>query len=894
MNMRTPPRRYSLRERLTRRSPSPDFIDRWAAATSRALDEPAFQRDPVLLAKMLPLMELWGRWFDAEVRGLEHVPDTPVLLVGNHSGGALTPDTAAVIAAWYRAFGLDRDLVGLAFDSAFSIPRFGDFMRRIGMVPARHAHAAEALEGGSSVIVYPGGTHEAFRPWRDRNRIDFADRKGFVKLALRQGVQVVPVVGHGGHESTVVLTRGEKIAAALRLDRIRLDIHPILFQVPWGITPPSFVGVPLPAKITVQVCPPLDWRHLGPDAADDPVLVQRCYDEVTEVMQRTLDTMAQENPFPLLARLKSLVGASPEPSRVSRGVASLAHTAAHAARLALDVPRMLPTAATSPAQLLRQRAEIAPHDLGLVDADGRRTWGEVDHEVDRWAAWFRRQGVVAGDNVALVLESRPALLFAMMALNRVGAAAALVHPGLTGEPLRHAMMASTPRLVLAGDETAAQVDAVAAGLPPVHRVPDGTPTPGCLELGDSFAPVADHQPRNDDTFAFVFTSGTTGLPKAAIVRNQKVVGGGCVFGRLMHQSRAGDVIYVPLPLFHSNPLCCGWGAALATGAAMALRRKLSVSAFWDDVHAFRATSFVYVGEVGRYLTGAPPHPRERDHRLRVAVGNGMAPDVWERFQERFAVPVVREFYGSTEGNAFLLNVEGRPGFIGRLAPGQVIVACDPATGAIIRNEKGRGRKVRAGEAGLLIGRLTPVIAFDGYVDRGATDDKILRDVLWKGDAWFDSGDLIRLHPGRWASFVDRMGQTYRWKGENVSTAEVAAVLRALPGVEDAVVYGVAVPHAEGRAGMCALRLTDGFALDDVLAASRGALGAHQRPQFVRLLDGGGHLTETFKHRVNVYREQGFDPSATSDRLFLVERGASVPLDPALYAEIAAGTVRVNG
>ncbi len=283
-----------------------DLVDLWSHRIQAELRAPAFQRDPELLRRILPLMDLLSRYFDGEVRGLERVP-ARALLVGNHSGGTLTPDTTVLIAAWYRARGLDSPLVLLALDALFGIPGFCTFIRKLGLVPASEGNAERALDRGDTLLVYPGGAFEAFRPWRERNRIDFHGRKGFIRLALRRQLPVVPVVAHGGHDTVVVLSRGERLARMLGMERMRVSVYPLLLHLPWGVSSAALPGLPLPAKITTEVCEPLDWSGFGPDAADDPRLVDRCYDEITTRMQDTLDRLAAERPHPLLSRLKSLL-----------------------------------------------------------------------------------------------------------------------------------------------------------------------------------------------------------------------------------------------------------------------------------------------------------------------------------------------------------------------------------------------------------------------------------------------------------------------------------------------------------------------------------------------------------------------------------------------------------
>lgn len=285
-----------------------DPIAAWADATAREIQEEPFQRDVEFLRTLLPLMEIMNRYFDAEVSGFENVPDTgPVLLVGNHSGGVLTPDTTAFFTAWYRARGLDSPLVALAFDAAFGIPGFRDLMRKIGEVPANRRNAARALDAGLPVLVYPGGDHEISRPWSERDRIDFDGRKGFVELALRKRVPIVPVVSHGGHSSVVILSRGEWLGELFGSARVRTRSFPIALQIPWGVSPLGMPSIPLPAKITTRVLPAIEWPHLGAAAADDPAIVARCYDEVVGTMQATLDALAAERPYPVLSRLRSLL-----------------------------------------------------------------------------------------------------------------------------------------------------------------------------------------------------------------------------------------------------------------------------------------------------------------------------------------------------------------------------------------------------------------------------------------------------------------------------------------------------------------------------------------------------------------------------------------------------------
>jgi fatty-acyl-CoA synthase len=340
------------------------------------------------------------------------------------------------------------------------------------------------------------------------------------------------------------------------------------------------------------------------------------------------------------------------------------------------------------------------------------------------------------------------------------------------------------------------------------------------------------------------------------------------------------------------------GSALMSGAVLVLARKFSARRFWSDCRENEVTSFQYIGELCRYLLHAPEHADETRHRVRVCIGNGLRPEIWEQFQERFGIPKIIEFYGATEGNVALMNLDGKVGAIGRLprivrgVMGVALIRYDVAKDEHERGPKGFCIPCKPGEVGEAIGRITAMSRFDGYSSPEATEKKILRNVFKTGDAYFRTGDLMRMDDEDYFYFVDRIGDTFRWKGENVSTNEVAEVLSVCPGVKEANVYGVTVPGQDGRAGMAALVVEPGF--DPAALAERAAreLPAYARPVFVRLLPQI-EITGTFKHRKVELVKEGFDPAAISDPLYFLdgERGY-VRLDPALFGRIARGEQRV--
>jgi fatty-acyl-CoA synthase len=400
-----------------------------------------------------------------------------------------------------------------------------------------------------------------------------------------------------------------------------------------------------------------------------------------------------------------------------------------------------------------------------------------------------------------------------------------------------------------------------------------------------------------DKLFYIYTSGTTGLPKAANVSHLRacLMGGGAAGAQELGPE---DRVYVTLPLYHSAGGVMAAGSALLSGGVLVLARKFSASRFWSDCRENEVTSFQYIGELCRYLLHTPEHPDEQRHRVRICIGNGLRPEIWEAFQERFNIPKIIEFYGATEGNVALMNLDGKVGAIGRLprliraAMGVALIRYDVAKDEHVRGPDGFCVPCKPGEVGEAIGRITGVSRFEGYSNPEATEKKILRNVFKTGDAYFRTGDLMRLDADDYFYFVDRIGDTFRWKGENVSTNEVAEVLSVCPGVKEANVYGVTVPDQDGRAGMAALVVNEGF--DPTALAERCGreLPGYARPLFLRLLPQI-EITGTFKHRKVELVKEGFDPAAISDPLYFLdgERGY-VPLDAELHGRIVRGEQRV--
>ncbi len=552
----------------------------------------------------------------------------------------------------------------------------------------------------------------------------------------------------------------------------------------------------------------------------------------------------------------------------------------------------------------------APALLSTRESFSFRSLAERSNRYSRWAL---AQNLGPGQTVALLMPNRPDYLAAWIGIIRTGASVALLNTHLCGAALAHglktagashgivaASLLAPWRSALAHCSDSAVAwwthDGAGEGAPSIDE--DLADRPGHPQTGGERRPVT-----TADRALLIYTSGTTGLPKAAHVSHHRVMMWSHWFAGMMRTTSA-DRMYDALPLYHSVGGVVATGALLVNGGSVVIAEKFSARGFWDEVIRWDCTLFQYIGELCRYLLGAPPAPGEARHRLRLACGNGLAGDVWEPFKARFAIPQILEFYAATEGNFSLYNVEGRPGAIGRVPSfmasrfSVAIVRHDAAREMPVRDDAGFCVRCARDEVGEAIGRIPDDEAgragrFEGYTGRDDTDRKVLRNVFAIGDAWFRTGDLMRLDRQGYFTFVDRIGDTFRWKGENVATTEVVAAIRSCPGVVDAAVYGVPVPGADGRAGMAALVVEPGFDPAALRAHVAKRLPSYARPLFLRVC-ASFDVTETFKQKKGVLAAQGFDPALIDDPLFFDDAvaGRYRALDPDLFARILAGTVRV--
>jgi fatty-acyl-CoA synthase len=570
--------------------------------------------------------------------------------------------------------------------------------------------------------------------------------------------------------------------------------------------------------------------------------------------------------------------------------------------------------AAQPARILPVIIDELAEQLGAAPAllSDREclTFRALAQRANRYARWALGQGLRQGEVVCLLMPNRPEYMAVWLGITRVGGVVSLLNTNLVGASLAHCIdVAAAEHIIVAAE----LFDAFAAAQPHLGsklkvwshgavgpEIPDVAPAVAALS-GAALAGTECGAVTVADRALLIYTSGTTGRPKAAHVSHHRLLLWSLWFAGMM-DTRADDRMYNCLPLYHSVGGVVATGAVLVNGGSVVIRERFSASQFWDDVVRWDCTLFQYIGELCRYLVHTPTHLREKSHRIRLACGNGLRGDVWEEFKQRFQVPQILEFYAATEGNVTLFNTEGKPGAIGRIPPflahrsPTALVRHDAECGEIVRDAHGRCIRCRPGEVGEAIGRILagPSNAdsgFEGYTGRRESEKKIVRDVFEPGDAWFRTGDLMRKDESGYFYFVDRVGDTFRWKGENVSTLEVAEAIAAFPAIAEASVYGVTVPGTEGRAGMAALVVRRGFDLAAFRRHLVERLPHYARPLFLRMT-GAIEITVTFKHKKNELARQAYDPTATEDVIYCDDGDAFVRLDQALYARIQAGQLRL--
>lgn len=546
---------------------------------------------------------------------------------------------------------------------------------------------------------------------------------------------------------------------------------------------------------------------------------------------------------------------------------------------------------TSMIDFLERHASERPDAIALKFEEQKISWGELNAKANQMAHYYRSRGVKYGDRVALNLENRPELLFAVAGCLKLGAIAGMINTGQTNEALAHSLRLIEPSLIVVGSECLDNMQSVVDILEDQHAdkllyVADGGHD-GPPSLYQDLMPLIADQPVDNivpdqpltlgtPTY-YIFTSGTTGLPKASITTNMKVFRAGLQFGVNVMSLKPTDTYYCALPLYHSNALVVGFGSSLCSGATLALRRKFSASQFWEDCIKYEATAAIYIGELLRYLLAQPERESDKAHNVTRVLGNGLRPDIWMQFKNRFGISRVHEFYGASEGNTGFVNIfnfDKTVGWSPQFGKAWNVVGYDVDADEPIRGDDERMKSLAVGESGLLIMRINDQNPFDGYTDAQASEKKILRDVFEKGDAWFNSGDLVILQKHGHIQFGDRIGDTFRWQGENVATTEVESVIMKWPEIEDAVVYGVTVPGRDGRCGMLYLTQKEAGQIDlnGLAAHMRENLPAYAVPRFIRV-GKKVDVTGTFKFQKTKLKNAAYKVDEVDDALFLLARDA---------------------
>jgi fatty-acyl-CoA synthase len=561
--------------------------------------------------------------------------------------------------------------------------------------------------------------------------------------------------------------------------------------------------------------------------------------------------------------------------------------------------------------VVAERAEERGNTPALLSDRECMSYRSLAERSNQYARWAIEQGIAKGDVVGLLMTNRPEYFATWLGITSVGGVVALLNTNLVCAGLAHCINIVSPKTLIVSEELLDPLIQVLSQLeqnPSVwtHGV-ESSPFARIDTLVDRLPGAMNPSERPpvtiDDRALCIYTSGTTGRPKAANVSHARIMQWSHWFAGMMGAGTT-DRMYNTLPLYHSVGGVQALGAMLVGGGSSVVREKFSVRHFWDDVVRWDCSLFQYIGELCRYLVHGVPSVYETEHRIRLACGNGLAPEVWDKFQQRFHIPQILEFYASTEGGVSLFNVQGKRGAIGHV-PGYlthrfspVLVVFDVEKGEPVRDEQGFCIRCGPNEAGEAIGKMVDDPSnvgsrFEGYTNKNASDSKILRDVFKPGDAWIRTGDLMRKDEQGYFYFVDRIGDTFRWKGENVATSEVAEAICAFPGVKHANVYGVTIPSTEGRAGMATVVAENELDFAGFRNHLVNHLPPYARPLFLRMRNEV-EVTGTFKYSKTDLVRQGYDPDACQDKLYFdnLESGTFIRLDQELYGRIQTGAIRL--
>ena len=554
--------------------------------------------------------------------------------------------------------------------------------------------------------------------------------------------------------------------------------------------------------------------------------------------------------------------------------------------------------------MIEESIDKFPNNIAIEFEDKSYTYSDLDKESNQVANWAIKKGYKTGDVVALLMENKPEFIFIWLGLSKLGITIACLNNNIKSKSLAHCIQTSKSKsLILSSDLIDNYSSAEDLIDDQLSVYVSGDKVQGFENIDDDNEKNTNRPNSsirktltNSESLFYIYTSGTTGLPKASNFSHQKfAVGSGLQMFSLNMKST--DKTYLVLPLYHATGGVVGLGSTLFTGGTVVLRKKFSVEKFWEDCAKYNVTVITYIGELFRYLISAPKNEFEKQHNIRGMYGNGLRPDVWKVVQDRFGINNIIEFYGASEGNVSLTNVDSRFGSIGRIPPyaknalPTKIVKFDVVNEKVVRNEDGFCIECEDDEAGEVIGLIPNEDKFsgkfEGYTDKEATEKKILKDVFEKGDQWFSSGDLLKRDKDGYYFFVDRIGDTFRWKSENVATSEVSEAISTFAGVKEANVYGVLVPGEDGRAGMASIVPGEEFSINGLYEHLSQHLPKYSIPVFIRI-SKEIEVTGTFKYKKTDLVKDGFDPSVVKDQMYYASTSENdyIGLDANVFKKIS--------
>lgn len=552
------------------------------------------------------------------------------------------------------------------------------------------------------------------------------------------------------------------------------------------------------------------------------------------------------------------------------------------------------------------RAAQHPTHLFLRYEDQQYTYQQFNQWSNQIAHYLDSTGIKNGDVVALMMENRPETLACVLAITKLGAIVSMINTTQRDDVLLHSLTTVTPNAAIIGEEC---MNAFAEVNDQINKPTEfkqffmadnsSKPAPsGFTDLANASQsastdnPLSSQKIQMKQTAYYIFTSGTTGLPKASILTHFRWIKAMGAFGLSAFRIRQNDVFYVCLPLYHNNALTVSWGSIVGAGATMVLARKFSASRFWDDCRHYGVTAFCYIGELCRYLLNQPEQENDRNHNVRVMGGNGLRPDIWMKFKQRFGVAQIMELYGASECNIAFVNSLNLDMTAGYCPMSFEVIKYDIEQDTPILNDDGFMIPVDKGETGLLIAEVTERSPYEGYTNAKANQSKVLQSVFKTGDTYFNSGDLVQKQGYKHVAFIDRLGDTFRWKGENVATTEVEEVANQFPQIEHSVVYGVQIPNTDGRAGMAAITLStplDQFDTKTFTDHVKNKLPNYAVPIFIRIRPQQ-EITGTFKYKKGTLKNDGFDYESFNEPVFVLLPGASYyqRIDSQLNQELKKG------